>query len=347
MRFFVLIILVINSSALWGQYRFSGEVSRENTGNAIYLSLVEDYRKSSRVYLDQIVQKTKVDSLGHFYFEGNNLNEQNRIYRIHLDGCSDNTGTNHFLGKCNNSKNVLFIANNKDTLKFPTSFEDQSLCTISSTNPNSGLLLEIENLKGQMAYDFVDYPSKTNKKLNLVKWFKNLHSFGRQTNEPLAELYIYDFISDKRNETFRFYLEDLTNNDYYENLSERLTSTYPEAEFTQQYRTEITTDKELASFNRTKSSKWNRTIIALLAVSVLGNVVFFLGRKKKDNTSQLLEKLTLQEQKITNLMLENKTNKEIASELFVSVSTIKTHINNLYKKLGISSREEMVVRFKK
>ncbi|NDV16815.1 hypothetical protein GO009_12335 [Muricauda sp. TY007] len=197
-----------------------------------------------------------------------------------------------------------------------------------------------------MAYDFADYPSEANKKLNLDKWFKNLHSFGQETNEPLAELYIYDFLSDKRNETFRFYLEDLTSNDYYENLSERLVSTYPEAEFTQQYRAEITTDKELASFNRPKSSKWNRTIIALLAVSLLGNVLFFLG-KKKQNSYQLLEKLTPQEQKIVNLMLENKTNKEIASELFVSVSTIKTHINNLYKKLGVSSREEMALRFKK
>jgi len=60
-----------------------------------------------------------------------------------------------------------------------------------------------------------------------------------------------------------------------------------------------------------------------------------------------LEKLTPQEQKIVNLMLDNKSNKEMASELFVSVSTIKTHINNLYKKLGVSSREEMVVRFRK
>ncbi|AEM69828.1 transcriptional regulator, LuxR family [Allomuricauda ruestringensis DSM 13258] len=347
MRFFVLIILVINSSALWGQYHFSGEVSKENAGNSIYLSLVEDYRKSSRVYLDQIVQKSEVDSLGHFYFEGNNLNGQNRMYRIHLDGCSDNTGSNHFLGQCNNSKNVLFIANNKDTLKFPTSFEDQSLCTISSTNPNSGLLLEIENLKDHMTYDFVDYPSEANKKLNLAKWFTTLHNFGKDTHEPLAELYIYDFLSDKRNETFRFYLEDLTNNDYYENLSERLNNTYPNTEFTQQYQAEITTDKELASFNQPKSSKWNRTIIALLAVSILGNVLFFLGKKKKNSASHLLEKLTPQEQKIVNLMLQNKTNKEIASELFVSVSTIKTHINNLYKKLDVSSREEMIVRFKK
>ena len=347
MRFFVLIFLLFASPALFGQYHFSGEVSQENAGNAIYLSLVEDYRKSSRVYLDQIVQKSVVDSLGHFSFEGDNLNNDNRIYRIHLDGCSDNTGGNHFLGQCNNSKNVLFIASNKDTVQFPTSFEDQSLCTISSTNPKSGLLLEIEALKNHMAYDFAGYPSEANKKLNLGKWFNTLHSFGQETQEPLAELYIYDFLSDKRNETFRFYLEDLTENDYYENLSQRLTNTYPEAAFTQQYQAEITTDKELASFNRPQSSKWNRIIIALLVVSILGNVLFFLGKRKRNSTSRLLEKLTPQEQKIVNLMLDNKSNKEMASELFVSVSTIKTHINNLYKKLGVSSREEMVVRFRK
>ncbi|MCR9229021.1 MAG: helix-turn-helix transcriptional regulator [Flavobacteriaceae bacterium] len=346
MRFFFLSLFLIQAPVLLGQYHFSGQVSAENNGNSIYLSLVEDYRKSGRVYLDQIVQKSEVDSLGHFSFEGNNLNDQNRIYRIHLDGCSDNTGGNHFLGRCNNSKNVLFIANNKDTVGFPTSFEDQSLCTISSTNPKSDLLLEIDGLKEHMAYDFADYPSEAKKKLNLDKWFLALHNFGKEANEPLAELYIYDFLSDKRNETFRFYLDDLTSNDYYEDLSARLKNTYPQAEFTQQYQAEITTDEDLASFSRPQSSKWNRTIIALLAVSLLGNIAFFFG-KRKNNTSQLLDKLTPQEQKIVDLILQNKTNKEIANELFVSVSTIKTHINNLYKKLDITSREEMALRFKK
>lgn len=330
-----------------GNTIFRERSPRKMPGNAIYLSLVEDYRKSTRVYLDQIVQKSEVDSLGHFYFEGNNLNDQNRIYRIHLDGCSDNTGSNHFLGQCNNSKNVLFIANNKDTLEFPTSFEDQSLCTISSTNPKSGLLLEINHLKEQMAYDFVDFPSEANKKMNLDKWFNTLHAFGKEANEPLAELYIYDFLSDKRNETFKFYLEDLTTNDYYENLSKRLSNSYPDTEFTLQYHAEISTDKELANFNKPNSAKWNRTIIALLAVSILGNVLFFWSKKNRNNTADFLSKLTPQEQKIIQLIVKNKTNKEIASELFVSVSTVKTHINNIYKKLGVSSREEMVTRFKK
>lgn len=36
-----------------------------------------------------------------------------------------------------------------------------------------------------------------------------------------------------------------------------------------------------------------------------------------------------------------KSNNEIAEQHFISLSTVKTHINNIYKKLNISSREEL------
>jgi len=39
-----------------------------------------------------------------------------------------------------------------------------------------------------------------------------------------------------------------------------------------------------------------------------------------------------------------KTNKEIAQSLFVSVNTIKTHLNRLYAKLDASSRTELLFR---
>ena len=52
------------------------------------------------------------------------------------------------------------------------------------------------------------------------------------------------------------------------------------------------------------------------------------------------EQLTRQEQNILNLLLEDKSNKEIADILFVSLSTVKTHINNIYRKLNIQNRNE-------
>ncbi|WP_036380032.1 response regulator transcription factor [Muricauda sp. MAR_2010_75] len=349
MRFFVLISFFLTSSVLIAQYHFSGEVSQTNAGNIIYLSLVEDYRKSSRIYLDQIVKKAQVDSLGHFQFEGNNLPLKNRIYRIHLDGCSDSSEANHFLGQCNNSKSVLFIANNQDTVQFPTSFEDQSLCSIISTNPKSAELLQVEFLKDEMAYDFMEYPSEASRKLNSKKWFTVLQDFGKTSEEPLVELFIYDFLSDKGNETYAYYLKNLSANPYYENLLTRLQSTYPEAGFTQQYTAEIATDKELATFNTPKTWYLKYLLQVALILSLLANV-YLLSMQKlnvKIKARSLRNKLTPQEQKIVNRILQEKSNKEIAAELFVSLSTVKTHINNLYKKLEVSSREEIVYLFKK
>ncbi|MCX2717979.1 helix-turn-helix transcriptional regulator [Poritiphilus sp. M415] len=55
-------------------------------------------------------------------------------------------------------------------------------------------------------------------------------------------------------------------------------------------------------------------------------------------------KLTQQERKIALHVLEDKTNKEIADALFISVSTVRTHINNLNKKLGVGDREALKVQ---
>ena len=347
MRIFALLLLFMATPVL-GQYQFTGEVSPQNVGKTVYLSLVEDYRKSSRIYLEQIVRKAKVDSLGHFQFEGNNLLDQNRIYRIHLDACSEESEAHHFLGQCNSSKSVLFIANNRDTVHFPTSFEDQPLCTITSTNPKSDALLEIELMKEEMVFDFTDFWSETNRKLNSRKWFSTFQSFGEELGEPLAELYIYDFLSDRGSETYAYYLQDVADNGYYDNLLQRLQNTYANAHFTQQFEAEIATDKQLGSFH-TPSWNWTWTLLILLLLSLGFNLYLFVRKKSRGKvpSQEILQKLTPQEQKIVSQILLDKSNKEIASELFVSHSTIKTHINNLYKKLEVSTRQDIVSLFKK
>ncbi|WP_299487803.1 LuxR C-terminal-related transcriptional regulator [uncultured Allomuricauda sp.] len=349
MRSIIVFIILLGSMPIFGQYSFSGLVSEEHQGNAIYLSLIEDYRKTSRTYLEQIISKTTVDSLGLFQFKGDNLSLDNRLYRIHLDGCADGGDANHFLGTCNNSKSVLFIASNKDILEFPTSFEDQALCTITSTNPKSSLPLEIEGLKEEMVFDFADYRSEANRKLNSEKWFTSFQKFGEDSDEPLAELLIYDFLSDKRNETYAHYLNDVSTNNYYDTLLDRLKTSYPSANFTKEFEAEIAADRQLANFQNAGHWDWRSIILLLLALSLGLNLYFLVARKSnaRNTTNDLLQKLTPQEQKIVRHILMDKSNKEIASELFVSHSTIKTHINNLYKKLDVSSRQEIVTLFKK
>lgn len=66
-----------------------------------------------------------------------------------------------------------------------------------------------------------------------------------------------------------------------------------------------------------------------------------------ESTSGELATLTARETEIFLLIYNGKTNKEIASTYFVEVSTIKTHINNLYSKLGVSNRREAQEKYKK
>ncbi|MEO5947138.1 MAG: response regulator transcription factor [Chitinophagaceae bacterium] len=52
--------------------------------------------------------------------------------------------------------------------------------------------------------------------------------------------------------------------------------------------------------------------------------------------------LTNQEKKVLQLLVEGKSYKMIASELFVAVDTIKSHIRNMYAKLHVHSGTEAV-----
>jgi DNA-binding NarL/FixJ family response regulator len=51
--------------------------------------------------------------------------------------------------------------------------------------------------------------------------------------------------------------------------------------------------------------------------------------------------LTAREQEIARLVVDRRTNAEIAAELFLSPKTIETHLRNTFLKLGVSSRVEL------
>ncbi|MGG2461240.1 response regulator transcription factor [Streptomyces sp. RGM 3693] len=50
--------------------------------------------------------------------------------------------------------------------------------------------------------------------------------------------------------------------------------------------------------------------------------------------------LTVQETRVLELLSERRTNRAIAETLYVSVATVKTHVNNLFAKLRVGNRTE-------
>ena len=53
--------------------------------------------------------------------------------------------------------------------------------------------------------------------------------------------------------------------------------------------------------------------------------------------------LTQRESEIFNKLIDNKTTKEIAKELFISEKTVRNHMSNVMQKLGVNGRASAVV----
>lgn len=60
----------------------------------------------------------------------------------------------------------------------------------------------------------------------------------------------------------------------------------------------------------------------------------------------LLKDLSEREKEVLQYLLENAKRKEIAEKLFVTESTIKKHTSNIYKKLEVTSRAELLEKLK-
>lgn len=65
------------------------------------------------------------------------------------------------------------------------------------------------------------------------------------------------------------------------------------------------------------------------------------SQSKDDGRDVLIEELTERQREVYDSIILGKTNKEIMAELFIEQSTLKSHINQIYKKLNIKSRKEL------
>ena len=117
----------------------------------------------------------------------------------------------------------------------------------------------------------------------------------------------------------------------------------------------------LALFQLSQYSLISKNTSIEYIIAVIAIVFFFVGlyiNKRKNDTTTSQPTIEIDTKKIEDLGLSKReyevlcqlakghSNKEIASLLFVSESTIKTHVSNVYVKLDVKRRTQAIQKAK-
>jgi two-component system, NarL family, response regulator LiaR len=85
-----------------------------------------------------------------------------------------------------------------------------------------------------------------------------------------------------------------------------------------------------------------RPKVTVVEKEIYLNAPFSINKKELE-----LLNLSKRELEVLQLMAEGLSNKEIADRLFVSLSTIKTHSNNLFDKMNVERRTQAIDKGKR
>jgi DNA-binding NarL/FixJ family response regulator len=80
---------------------------------------------------------------------------------------------------------------------------------------------------------------------------------------------------------------------------------------------------------------------ALVAPAVTMRLLRHFAQQQRTGAATPTTELTAREEEIVRAVARGRTNAEIGTELFISLSTVKTHISNVQAKLGVRNRVEI------
>lgn len=335
-------IIFLIGNYCYGQYSISGYLDTPEKNKRVYLCLLK-FNELNSIGPDQLLTSTLTDSLGYFSFEGSLLSDKHALYRIYANLDEDVEGVQKYdMEDFKNFHNFIF--SNKDTIVF----ERNSKFWFSSnrnTNPIDKEWNAYGSYTDKLRQEFADFNNQMINSQTTEQYLRELKSFViEKKTHPLTTLILLGSLPKN---AFKKDLNDEP--EFYVQLLGQLNDYYDNSFYAQQYKSFLDdlykseTREDLAFFKKLSYG------LAFLCILFFAGIVFLALKLKQARTIQQTPvdfSLTSQEEKVAELMITDKTNKEIASELFISLNTVKTHIRNLYAKLEVGNRTEFVEKFK-
>lgn len=312
----VLFLLVISCVSLSAQTAISGQLNFEASElrpEKVYLVKLDVKHIESLKYSQKIAW-SHVSLEGYFSFDKKHIADKNAIYRLYVkqmenaiqDTIADGT---------------TFILSSADTIQFRKG--DQLFDNYETTN------LADKEWKRLQVFEKQLFRSHLTEEADASK----LKSYAKDS----LRILMVKLIGVQQLEDKHLLDQDIAKNPnyYLALLNELKTSEMPIVQYRFLEKRLAFLTQEVVEQKYARSKTIN-LILGLLVLG-LGAILIFIRKKKP-----VFPDLSKQEKNIQNLILQGKTNKEIANELFISLSTVKTHITNIYGKLKVSSRQELL-----
>lgn len=342
-HFIIITLIVFSNQTSYGQYLISGYLQTEQKNKTVYLSLLK-YNETHFISTEQILYATETDSLGFFKMKGQLLSEKDALYRIHSN-LDYKRGLQLFeTDSIVNFHNFIF--SNTDTLFFPKQ-KNKWFSQAINTNKTDSIWHKSIAYKDEL---LEEYPQTQNEEIKkqIIDGFANRQKLYSRNFlfHPLLKLLVFSEIKKKG---FDIKEDFKKNENYYYQLRNDLKKYYSDNSYFLQYQEELSKITHSIITQKYVFHKNLNYFLAFLVVLLLSILLIFIRKTsvlKGQEISTKNSTLTQQEEKIVKLIYACKTNKEIAEKLFISLNTVKTHIRNLYSKLNVENRQQLIAKIK-
>ena len=284
-----------------------------------YLSIITDFNEMYTMSYGTIVERSIIDESGSYSFSTAMLPQEDHLYRIHFSKKGDPPASliigsreeNHFFILANRESNIDIKSGRGNNLVNDLSF--------SGYYPNRALL-EVNRIADYL--DTLDYGTNVNREFisNAVR--EELRLYADTCSHPLVSLYALYQSSFESDYTL--------NPKFYKKYVRKWRK--EDSEYFRVFKSQLDMEGTSGSI---------LAILLIVVIIALPVAIFLLRQKAKEGKSPISQ-LTVQERRIFSMLQQGMSNKEIADELGVSLSTVKSHVNNIYSKLNISSRKEVM-----
>ena len=283
----------------------------------VYLSHIPTFHDMYTMSNDMIIAEANLNSRGEFYLETDFLPEKDNLYRLHISK-NEAPAASLIIGGPDEN-HLFFIANSRSSIYI--------------SNTSSGQAISDFKIEGYIPNNDLH---KIDKILNSVDSLRKLavkKEFAARTIDEklrqVADTSSHSIVSLYALHHSNFESTYLENQLFYENFLKKWES--ENSSYFQSIRSRL-------QIENSSNVMWY--IIIGSGFFIMGILIqYYIFKRRRKNNAQL-RTLSVQERKIFRLIQSGKSNKEISEEYSIGLSTVKSHVSNIYTKLNIKSRKE-------